>query len=90
MTPFASATLTISGNISQTGPSGLTLNGPGTLVLSGSNSYTGGTTITAGTLSIGNGGAGEFLASPTIANSGLLIFSHSDRPDLLGGYRRQR
>ena len=38
--------------------------------LTGNNSYTGTTTLSAGTLSIGNGGSGEFLASPTIADSG--------------------
>jgi fibronectin-binding autotransporter adhesin len=41
-------TLTISGNIS--GPGGLTKNGSGTLVLSGSNSYSAPTVINAGTL----------------------------------------
>ena len=36
------------------GSGGLTLNGAGTLVLSdASNSYTGGNTLTAGTLSVG-------------------------------------
>lgn len=41
-------TLTISGNIS--GPGGITKNGSGTLVLSGSNSYSAPTVINAGTL----------------------------------------
>ena len=50
VTPFASATLTISGNVSQTGPRGLTLSGPGRLVLGGSNRYSGGTTISGGSL----------------------------------------
>ena len=46
--------------------------------MSGSNSYTGGTTITAGTLQIGNGTSGEYLASPSISNSGVLVFNHAD------------
>ena len=50
----------------------------GVATLSGSNSYTGPTTINAGTLPIGNGTTGEYLASPTIANSGALVFNHTD------------
>lgn len=53
ITPFSGATLVISGNLSEssTGES-LTLAGPGTLVLTGSNTYTGGTDVAAGTLEI--------------------------------------
>ena len=39
------------------GTAGITLNGPGTLVLTAANTYTGGTTIKAGTLELGNGGS---------------------------------
>ena len=39
------------------GTAGITLNGPGTLVLTAENTYTGGTTIKAGTLELGNGGS---------------------------------
>jgi fibronectin-binding autotransporter adhesin len=45
-------TTTIQGAIADTG-SGFTKAGPGTLVLSGANTYSGGTTLTAGTLGIG-------------------------------------
>ena len=49
--PPAGTTLTISGNISQASPGmALSLDGPGTLVLSGTNSYSGGTAVNAGTL----------------------------------------
>ena len=51
------------------GPIALTKAGSGAEILSGSNSYTGGTSVSAGTLQIGNGTSGEFLASPTISNS---------------------
>jgi fibronectin-binding autotransporter adhesin len=57
---------------------GLTKIGAGLLILSGSNLYTGATTVSAGTLSIGSGGAGEFLASAAIANSAALVFNHTD------------
>ena len=48
-------TLTISGNISGNpagGIEGLTMSGAGTLLLSGANSYSGGTTVSPGTLAI--------------------------------------
>ena len=51
--PAAGTQLTVSGDVSETpAKSGLslTLSGPGTLILSGSNSYTGGTDVAAGTL----------------------------------------
>ena len=46
--------MTFGGVISGTGS--LIATGTGTTVLTGANSYTGGTTISAGTLQIGNGG----------------------------------
>ena len=62
----------------------LTLNGAGTQTLSGANTYTGATTISAGTLQIGNGGtSGSLSASTTIANNGTLVFHRSD--DLVQG-----
>ena len=50
--PTAGMTLNILGNISEmtAGSGSLSLDGPGTLILGGSDSYTGGTTLTAGTL----------------------------------------
>ena len=63
--PFAQ---TYSGQISG---NGILMNGPGLLVLGGSNTCTGNTTVSAGTLQIGNGGGWEALpaASPTMAFS---------------------
>jgi autotransporter-associated beta strand protein len=52
--------------------------GGGVLALTGSNAYSGSTTVTGGTLQIGNGGSGEFLASPSVSNSGVLAFDHAD------------
>jgi autotransporter-associated beta strand protein len=58
VSPSAGATLTISGNISQsTSGSSLTLAAPGTLILAGSDSYSGGTTVKAGTLKVENSNA---------------------------------
>lgn len=45
--------ITISGIISGTGATAITKTGTGTLILSGANTYTGTTTITAGTLQLG-------------------------------------
>jgi autotransporter-associated beta strand protein len=51
--------------------------GAGTLTLTGANTYTGVTTVTSGTLSIGNGGTSGSLASP-IANSSVVVFNRSN------------
>ncbi len=73
-----SASTTFSGAL--IGLGSLTKVGSGTLLLTGSNSYTGATTINAGILQIGNGTRSEFLASPSIAvnNYSILVFNHAD------------
>ena len=63
------------------GSGSLTHLGMGTLVLAGNNTYSGTTTISFGTIQVGNGGAGEFLASPSVVmatNATALVFSQSD------------
>jgi autotransporter-associated beta strand repeat len=67
--------VTYAGVISGTGS--LTQAGPGTLVLTGANTYTGGTTIATGTLQIGNGGTSGSITGD-ITNNTTLIFNRSD------------
>ncbi|MFI5014047.1 MAG: autotransporter domain-containing protein [Hyphomicrobiales bacterium] len=58
-------------------PGSLTKLGAGTLILTGTDSYTGGTTISAGTLQIGNGGTtGSIIGN--VVDNGTLAFDHSD------------
>ena len=57
--------------------------GSGTLTLTGENSYTGGTTISAGTLEIGNGGTGGSITG-NVTNNGILAFNRSNALDFSG------
>jgi formylglycine-generating enzyme len=75
VTPSASATLTISGNLSETAPSALTLSGPGTLVLSGSGSYSGGTIVDAGTLVVDSASSLPDGSSLTVGQDASSIFT---------------
>ncbi|OCW55882.1 hypothetical protein AWJ14_11630 [Hoeflea olei] len=67
--------LTYAGNMSGTGS--LTKSGAGTLTLTGAGTHTGGTTISAGTLQIGNGGTSGSVTGD-ITNNSALIFNRSD------------
>src|SRR5205823_3303322 len=70
-----SAKMIISGDIGGSGGA-LTKDGVGTLVLSGSNTYTGATMITAGTLQLADGG--KLSTSSAITNNSNLAFNHTD------------
>jgi len=62
-----------------TGSGGLTQAGAGTLILNSSNSFTGATKISSGTLQIGAGGtAGSLSTSSTITDNSALVFNRSD------------
>ena len=77
------ATLTVSGTIvgaaqSYTFNGGLSITGAGLVVMSGANSYTGGTTISAGTLQVGNGGTTGTLGTGGVTNNSALVYNRSN------------
>jgi outer membrane autotransporter protein len=51
--------------------------GAGTLVMTGNSGYAGGTTISAGTLQLGNGGTSGSITGDVV-NNGTLVFDRSD------------
>ena len=70
-----SDSVTFNGLISGTG--GVQQNGTGTTVLVANNTYTGGTTINAGALQLGNGGTTGSIVG-NVTNNGILAFNRSD------------
>ncbi|MGO9114213.1 MAG: autotransporter-associated beta strand repeat-containing protein [Thermoguttaceae bacterium] len=74
--PAAGSQLTISGGISGAGQS-LTVNDQGTVVLKSANSYSGGTTVSAGTLILANSSAIATGTSLTVGADAALIFGSS-------------
>jgi fibronectin-binding autotransporter adhesin len=81
-------TATYNGVIGDTGVTGLTLTigdaaNTGTVVVTGSNTYTIGTTIAHGTLQIGNGGATGQVSGNIVDNSAL-VEDRSDTPTYAG------
>jgi autotransporter-associated beta strand protein len=57
--------------------------GTGTTILTANNTYTGGTAISSGTLSIGNGGASGAITG-NITNNAALVFNRSDASSYSG------
>ncbi len=81
----AGGTLSVSGTVTSNynatidsviAGSSLTTAGAGTLILGGSNTYTGATTITAGTLQLGDGSALTGSVAGSISDSSMLTFAN--------------
>ncbi|PZQ82369.1 MAG: hypothetical protein DI549_11425, partial [Ancylobacter novellus] len=67
------------------GSTGMEKTDLGTLILTGNNSYTGGTTVTQGTLQIGNGGStGAILGDVSVAGGATLAFNRNDAVTFAG------
>ncbi len=69
-------------NVTLTGPiyggGGLTKYGSGSLTITGTNTYQNGTTVSEGTLQVGNGGTTGTLGSGNVTNNASLAFNRSD------------
>lgn len=74
---------TFSGVAGIIGSTSLSKNGSGTLLILNSNSYSGGTFITNGTLQLGNGGTSGSI-SGLIDDNGAIIANRTDTNTLLG------
>ncbi len=68
----STSTYTVSGTGNMVGPSGLSKSGSGAVTLSNANSYTGGTTVTAGTLTTGSATALGSTSGQLTVNGGTL------------------
>src|ERR1051325_9685541 len=77
LTVGGASNVIISGAIATT-TGALNKDGTGTLVLIGTNTYSGATTISNGTLQVGNGGTTGTLGSGALTYNGALVFNRSD------------
>ncbi len=75
ITASGSGATTLGGIISSTGAFGMVMTGTGTLYLTGVNTFSGGTTITSGTLNINSDSALGAVSGPVNLNHGTLQFA---------------
>ncbi|MDW6023142.1 autotransporter-associated beta strand repeat-containing protein [Mesorhizobium sp. BAC0120] len=67
------------------GSAGLTRGGPGTTVLTGNHTYTGGTTVNAGVLQLGTAGvAGSIRGQVTVKGAGTLTVTNANTAGITG------
>lgn len=71
-------TVTFNGAIGQTGTSSLVLEQNSTVILGADNTFSGGITLNAGTLRVGNGGTTGTLGSGAVTNNSSLVFNRSN------------
>lgn len=67
------ATSTLANTAIISGAGSFTFNGPGTAILQGINTYTGGTTVNAGTLTLAAGGGSGTVRGPVTVNPGATL-----------------
>lgn len=67
------------------GAGGLTKTGTGTFIVTASQAFSGATTISQGTLQVGNGSTTGWLPAGAITNNGVLAFNRSDNVTASGG-----
>ena len=69
-----------SGNVAAVlaGNGALTKSGAGAVILSGSNTYTGGTTVSDGTLQVGNGGTNGTMGTGAVVNNSKIALNRAD------------
>jgi autotransporter-associated beta strand protein len=81
-------TVVLNGAVTSTGTAGLVKIGAGTLVFGANNPYSVTTTISAGTLQVGNGGTTGSFGAGAVTNNGTLAFNRSTAlsvPNAIGG-----